>query len=98
MDKIFDEFDITSLKTLGDYYTYMDTLECNSIDLHYFLDKIKPLLDSLDEEEKQKLQLEVDCLNFSIKEGEITPLWKKESNDGKIIYQYPDLNSVSEKT
>ena len=80
--------------SIEDYYKNVDNLkEINSVSLSHYLNEFREKSKRLNNNEKKQIELEIDCLNFLVRKGQIKPLYTRENEDG-IIDCYPNLSSI----
>ena len=82
-------------ETINDYYNFINTAVFNSIELASLINNINKKLNNLDNNEKLLLELEINCLQFNVKNGEILPLYVSENKDGNKNF-YPNIDSIND--
>lgn len=82
-------------ETINDYYNFINTAVFNSIELASLINNINKKSNNLDNNEKLLLELEINCLQFNVKNGEILPLYVRENKDGNKIF-YPNIDSIND--
>ena len=80
--------------SLEDYYKYVDTLEkINSIGISHYTDEFRKKAINWNDIDKKKIELEIDCIYFLVRNGKIEPIYTQEREDG-VVESYPNLSLI----
>lgn len=80
--------------SIEDYYKKVDSLkEINFVGISHYLNKFREKFVNLSDNDKKRIELEIDCLYFLIRNGKVEPMYTRERKDG-IVESYPNLSSI----
>ena len=80
--------------SLEDYYNYVDILKkINSIGISHYADEFRKKAINLNDADKKRIELEIDCIYFLVKNEKIEPIYTREREDG-VIENYPNLSLI----
>lgn len=83
--------------SIEDYYKQVDSLEdINSVGLSYHVNEFREKSVSLSDSDKKRIELEIVCLYFLVRNGKVEPMYTREREDG-IVESYPNLSSISDE-
>ncbi len=80
--------------SIEDYYKHVEALEkINSIGISHQADEFRKKAINLNDIDKKRIELEIDCIYFLVRNGKIEPLYTQEREDG-VVEGYPNLSSI----
>ncbi len=83
--------------SIEDYYKQVNSLEeINSVGLSYHVNEFREKSLNLSDSDKKRIELEIDCLYFLVRNGKVEPMYTREREDG-IVESYPNLSSISDE-
>ena len=83
--------------SMEDYYKQVNSLEeINSVGLSYHVNEFREKSLNLSDSDKKRIELEIDCLYFLVRNGKVKPMYTREREDG-IVESYPNLSSISDE-
>lgn len=85
------------LNSITDYYKYFDSIKFNSYELHTILADISKNMDNLSKNEKEKINIEIDCLNFIVQDGSFKPRYSLPNEKGELVV-YPNLDNFTDES
>lgn len=84
-----------SFSSIDDYYNFVDSIKFNSIELVHLINVFKEKAINLNDEDKQNIELEINCLQFRVQNGEIKPLYVGETENGNKV-AFPNMDLIKE--
>jgi len=82
------------MKTLEDYYGWIDTLNVHAH--HHVSSAIKKLQDELEsQQEKDILAAELFAMDFMLNDGQIEGIFKRIAEDGTTVFEYPNPKEIT---
>lgn len=84
-----------AFSSIKDYYNFVDSIKFNSIELMHFINVFREKAINLNDEDKQNIELEINCLQFRVQNGEIKPLYVEETENGNKVV-FPNIDLIKE--
>ena len=84
-----------SFSSIDDYYNFVDSMKFNSIELMHSIHAFREKAINLNDEDKQIIELEINCLQFRVQNGEIKPLYVGEAENGNKV-AFPNIDLIKE--
>lgn len=84
-----------AFSSIKDYYNFVDSIKFNSIELMHFINVFREKTINLNDEDKQNIELEINCLQFRVQNGEIKPLYVEETENGNKVV-FPNIDLIKE--
>lgn len=82
-----------SFSSIGDYYNFVDSIKFNSIELAHLINVFEEKAINLNDEDKQNIELEINCLQFRVRNSEIKPLYVGETENGNKV-AFPNIDLI----
>lgn len=83
-------------ESIEDYHKFVNSINFDSVQLAYIINSFREKAKNLTEKEKQNIEIEINCLQFIVRNGKIKPLYTSEKNDGSIVI-YPNIDLIDEE-
>ena len=84
-----------AFSSIKDYYNFVDSIKFNSIELMHFVNVFREKAINLNDEDKQNIELEINCLQFRVQNGEIKSLFVEETENGNKVV-FPNIDLIKE--
>lgn len=81
--------------SIEDYYNFVDSTKFNSIELMHLINVFRERAINLNDKDKQNIELEINCIQFIVRNGEIKPLYVEETENGNKVV-FPNIDLIEE--